>query len=88
MFMIEPPPERSRWIRIAGGWFLFGTGIAGCVLPIIPGIPLALAGLLILSRDYVWARSILRKVKRKAVSVRRKTRARQSGVPITNARSS
>lgn len=85
--MIEAPPERSRLIRIISGWFLLVTGIAGCVLPIIPGIPLALAGLLILSRDYAWARSILRKAKRKAVSLRRKARGRQSGTPVPNAKS-
>ena len=85
--MIEPLPERSRLIRIISGWFLLVTGIAGCVLPIIPGIPLALAGLLILSRDYVWARSILRKAKRKAASVRRKARARQSGARVVTAKS-
>lgn len=84
--MSEAPPERSRWIRITSGWFLLGTGIAGCVLPIIPGIPLALAGLLILSRDYVWARSILRKAKRKAVFLRRKARGRHSGAAIPNAK--
>ena len=86
MCMNEAPQERSRWMRIAGGWFLLGTGIAGCVLPVIPGIPLALAGLLVLSRDYVWARSLLRKAKRKAVAVRRKARARQSA-PVVNSRS-
>jgi len=86
MGMSEVPPERSRWMRIAGGWFLLGTGIAGCILPVIPGIPLALAGLLVLSRDYVWARSLLRKAKRKAVAVRRKARARQSA-PVVNSRS-
>ncbi|HEU4636914.1 MAG TPA: PGPGW domain-containing protein [Edaphobacter sp.] len=85
--MSEPPPERSRWIRITSGWFLLGTGIAGCVLPIIPGIPLALAGLLILSRDYAWARSLLRKVKRKAVFLRRKARARQTPASLANAKS-
>jgi uncharacterized membrane protein YbaN (DUF454 family) len=84
MGMNEAPRERSRWMRIAGGWFLLGTGIAGCVLPVIPGIPLALAGLLVLSRDYVWARSLLGKAKRKAVAVRRKARARQQSAPVVS----
>jgi uncharacterized membrane protein YbaN (DUF454 family) len=85
--MREVHPERSRLIRVISGWFLLVTGIAGCVLPIIPGIPLLLAGLLILSRDYVWARALLRKIKRKAVSVRRKARARQSATPVSTAKS-
>lgn len=75
---------RRRWARMAGGWLLLGTGIAGCVLPIIPGVPFALAGLLILARDYAWARSVLGKVKRKAVSLRRRARARQNGTPLVN----
>jgi uncharacterized membrane protein YbaN (DUF454 family) len=86
MGMSEVPPERSRWMRVISGWVLLSAGIAGCVLPVIPGIPLALAGLLVLSRDYAWARSLLRKAKRKAVSVRRKARARQSA-PVVNGRS-
>ena len=35
-----------------GGWALLAIGIAGCVLPVIPGIPFSLAGLIILARDY------------------------------------
>lgn len=69
-------------MQLAGGWLLLGLGIAGCVLPIIPGIPLALAGLLILARDYAWARSLLRKAKRKAVSMRRRARPRRSRTPV------
>ncbi len=67
---------RSGWARKAGGWSLLLVGLAGCVLPVIPGIPLMLAGLLVLARDYVWARKAVRYVKRKAVAVRRRTRTK------------
>jgi uncharacterized protein len=61
---------------------LLAVGIAGCVLPVIPGIPIALAGLFILARDYAWARAALRKAKRKVVAMRRQVRARRSGGPV------
>ncbi len=64
-------------MRKVGGWALLSVGIAGCVLPVIPGIPLLLAGLLVLSHDYVWAKSTLGKAKRWAVHVRRKARTKR-----------
>lgn len=70
--------ERSGWVRKASGWTMLAIGIAGCVLPVLPGIPIALAGLIILARDYSWARSAVRKAKRKLVSLRRRTRSKPS----------
>jgi len=69
---------RNGWARKAGGWGLLVAGVAGCILPVIPGIPLLLAGLLILARDYAWARAALRKLKRKVVSMRRKARVKRT----------
>jgi len=40
MGMDPAAPARSNWARKTGGWFLITAGIAGCVLPVIPGIPL------------------------------------------------
>lgn len=65
-------------VRQAGGWLLLAVGIAGCVLPVIPGIPLALAGLLILARDYAWARGALRSTKRWLVRMRRRSRTKRA----------
>ena len=76
-------PDRNTWWRKASGWFLLILGLAGCVLPILPGIPFALAGLLILARDYSWAKKALRKAKRQAVALRRRTRAKRSAQPVT-----
>ena len=77
---MEPGSEgQSGWVRKASGWTLLALGIAGCVLPVIPGIPLLLAGLLILARDYTWAKSALGKAKRWAVHVRRRARAKRGG---------
>lgn len=68
----------SSWVRKITGWGLLAAGVAGCVLPVLPGIPLVLAGLLILAQDYLWARRALHKTKRWAVHVRRKARARRT----------
>ena len=77
--------SRSGWVRKAGGWALLAAGIAGCVLPVIPGIPLLLAGLLVLAQDYLWAKNALGKAKRWAVHVRRKARTRRAPSAAANA---
>ncbi len=64
-------------MRRACGWALMVLGIAGCVLPVIPGIPLLIAGLIILGRDYEWARSALHRVKQ-WVETRRKASAKRA----------
>ena len=64
--------ERTGAMRKIGGWALVCVGLAGLVLPIIPGIPLLLAGLAILAPDYVWAQRSLDKVKGWAARVRGK----------------
>lgn len=52
----------SLW-RNAGGWAFVILGVAGIVLPILPGAPLLLAGLVLLSADHRWARDCLHRVK-------------------------
>jgi uncharacterized membrane protein YbaN (DUF454 family) len=44
---------------LAPGWALLVAGVAGLFLPILPGIPLLLAALIILSRHHAWARRLL-----------------------------
>jgi len=46
------------------GWILLLVGVLGLLLPLLPGIPLLLAGLVILSRQYDWARRTLARVQR------------------------
>lgn len=49
----------KRWLRIIAGVVLLGMGVAGWALPIIPGWALVIPGLLILSREFHWARRLL-----------------------------
>lgn len=55
--------EHTGTMRKVGGWALVVVGLAGLVLPVIPGIPLLIGGLAILAPDYVWAQRSLDKVK-------------------------
>ena len=75
MGMAVAQAERTGWARKAIGWGLLVAGVAGCVLPVAPGIPLVLAGLVMLGRDYHWARQALRWVKRWVVRMRRKAKS-------------
>ena len=49
-----------------GGFGLVALGIAGLVLPVLPGWVLIIAGFAVLSREYSWAQSALAFAKRKA----------------------
>ena len=55
-------PSGLLW-RTAAGWTLLVVGAAGLVLPVLPGVPLLLAGLVMLSANYRWARTCLRRLK-------------------------
>ena len=54
--------------------FLLLLGVIGLVLPLLPGIPLLIAGLVILSREYDWARRLLAKGQRWLPAVSEKIR--------------
>jgi uncharacterized membrane protein YbaN (DUF454 family) len=63
-------PERPGTVwRAAAGWMLVCVGVLGIVLPVIPGVPLLIAGLVILSARYRWASDCLQWVKQQARKV-------------------
>ena len=47
------------------GWSLLVVGLIGWILPIVPGWPFAIPGLVILAERYHWARKLLDWVKQK-----------------------
>ncbi len=63
----------------AAGWALLGAGAALLVLP-GPGIPVVLAGLVLLGRERPWARRLHQRVRREVAQaiarVRRRARTR------------
>ena len=46
-------------LTLVSGWVLLFVGTAGLVLPLLPGIPLLISALVILSREYHWAQRLL-----------------------------
>ena len=75
--MEEARAGRKIWARKIGGWGLLIAGVAGCVLPVAPGIPLVIAGLVLLAKDYAWAQQALKRVKCWVIQLRRKARAKR-----------
>jgi putative transmembrane protein PGPGW len=57
------------------GFALVGVGLAGLVLPVLPGWILLIAGFAVLSREYSWAHSGLASARRHAARSGRKLRS-------------
>ncbi len=70
-------PHPIRWVVAATvGGALVIVGLTGLVLPVIPGIPMMIAGFALLASEFTWAEVILNRTKAqvtKAVNKVRKT---------------
>ena len=60
----------ARWARIIGGFGLIVLGVIGLFLPVLQGIAFIVLGLLLLSREFHWARRLLDWARRKWSAVR------------------
>ena len=49
----------ARWLRIIAGMGFLVLGLLGWLLPIIPGWAFIIPGLMLLSREFHWAKRIL-----------------------------
>jgi hypothetical protein len=67
----RPTPLLLKLSRMVVGTTLVVVGMAGLVLPILPGWLLIIAGLALLARDFFWARRLLDSVKRRWAAARR-----------------
>ena len=65
---------------IALGWMFTVVGILGVVVPILPGIPLLLVGLVLLGRHYAWARRLIDLFRAKAQRLARLFRLSRSEI--------
>ncbi|HUX45016.1 MAG TPA: PGPGW domain-containing protein [Terracidiphilus sp.] len=70
-------PQSSLWLKLVG-WACVAVGLLGLLLPILPGIPLLVAGLVTLSSQHRWARALLVRVKRRyrGIYPRKKSRTK------------
>lgn len=66
---VKPEASRgSRFARIAGiiaGWVFVALGIVGLFLPFLQGVLFLLIGLVILSKEYSWARNLISHMRRR-----------------------
>lgn len=57
-------PHPVRWVAVGlVGVLLIVLGLAGVVLPLLPGPALILAGLVVLATEFAWARVVLERVR-------------------------
>jgi uncharacterized membrane protein YbaN (DUF454 family) len=50
-------------IRLAAGVTLIGLGLLGLLLPVLPGIPLLLAGAALLGANHPWVRPFMARIR-------------------------
>ena len=71
-------PHPLRWVVVATvGTTLVGLGITGLVLPVIPGIPLMIAGFALLATEFAWAEVLLNRTKTHVSNAVKKVRKKK-----------
>ena len=72
-------PHPLRWVIVATvGSTLVGLGLLGLVLPVIPGIPLLIAGFALLATEFAWAEVLLNRTKHHVTNAVNKVRKKSS----------
>ena len=64
--------KNKKLLAVLLGWVFVALGVIGVVLPILPGIPLLLIGLFVLSSEYVWAHQLLGRIRERFPAASRK----------------
>jgi uncharacterized membrane protein YbaN (DUF454 family) len=72
-------PSVSLW-RTAVGWALICAGVIGMILPVLPGVPLLIGGLVVLSARYRWAAVGVKWLKRKVWQVANRKAVRKETI--------
>ena len=71
-------PHPLRWVIVATvGGTLVGLGLLGLVLPVIPGIPLLIAGFALLATEFAWAEVLLNRTKNQVTKAVNKVRKKK-----------
>jgi uncharacterized protein len=55
----------NRTVVLVIGWSLVALGVLGVFLPFLQGVLLLLAGVSVLSSEYVWAHKILHRLRKR-----------------------
>jgi uncharacterized membrane protein YbaN (DUF454 family) len=71
-------------LRIIGGWLCLIAGVAGLVFPVLPGVPLLLTGLVLLSAHYRWARRCLHWLRERLRKLGRRYSKQDRTLPNSN----
>ena len=79
MKRIEHP---ASLLRTAVGWGLVCAGIIGVILPVIPGVPLLIGGLVVLSARYRWAAVGVKWLRRKVRQIAHRKAARKETIGV------
>ena len=68
----EEKPVKQVWrvVRIVAGFALLSFGLVAILIPVLPQAPFIVAGLLLLAREFHWARRLLDWAKRRWHSFR------------------
>ena len=71
-------PHPLRWVIAASvGTTLVVLGLTGLVLPVIPGIPLLIAGFALLATEFAWAEVLLNRTKHHVTKAVNKVRKKK-----------
>ena len=71
-------PHPIRWVVAATvGGSLVIVGLTGLILPVIPGIPLLIAGFALLASEFTWAEVILNRTKENVTKAVNKVRKKK-----------
>lgn len=72
-------PHPFRWVVVAViGSSLILVGLTGLVLPVIPGIPMMIAGLAVLASEFAWAEVLLNRTKNHVSNAVKKMRKKKT----------
>ncbi len=52
-----------KQIRLIGGFTLIALGLLGTLLPIMPGIPLLIAGIALVGTNHPWIRPLMARLR-------------------------
>jgi uncharacterized protein len=64
-YVLEMKAGAKRILMLIAGWAFIALGIVGLVLPFLQGILFIAIGLIILSSQYVWAKVLLEKLRKR-----------------------